>query len=135
AGLSPGRALEPRQPGYPRLFSQRQRRAGPSPAARGRRSRYPRRQLERLGRHFGPLVSGSAFADLPRASVPVPIIYLALFENWPGDLRKTYKWNIPEHPQTLAEYQQLIARHGLASGPIEEGFPADYQDRFSAVAR
>ncbi len=85
--------------------------------------------------HYGPLVSGSAFADLPRASVPVPIIYLALFENWPGDLRKTYKWNIAEHPQTAAEYQQLIARHGLAAGPIEEGFPQDYQERFSAAAR
>jgi hypothetical protein len=85
--------------------------------------------------HYGPLVSGSAFADLPRHGVPVPIIYLALFENWPGDLRRTYQWNIPEHPQTLAEYQQLIARHALTSGPIEEGFPRDYQDRFSAVAR
>jgi hypothetical protein len=85
--------------------------------------------------HYGPLLSGSAFADLPRASVPVPIIYLPLFENWPGDLRRTYKWNIPERPQTLAEYQQLITRHALASGPIEEGFPGDYQDRFSAVAR
>ena len=85
--------------------------------------------------HYGPLVSGSAFADLPRASLPVPIIYLALFENWPGDLRKTYQWNIPEHPQTAAEYQQLITRHALASGPIDEGFPRDYQDRFSAVAR
>jgi len=85
--------------------------------------------------HFGPLVSGSAFADLPRASVPAPIIYLALFENWPGDLRKTYKWNIPEHPLSAAEYQQLITRHALAAGPIEEGFPRDYQDRFSAVAR
>jgi len=85
--------------------------------------------------HYGPLVSGRAFADLPRASIPVPIIYLAMFENWPGDLRKTYKWNIAEHPKTLVEYQQLIARHALASGPIEEGFPLDYQDRFSAVAR
>jgi hypothetical protein len=85
--------------------------------------------------HFGPLVSGSAFADLPRASVPVPIIYLALFENWPGDLRKTYRWNLADHPQTVAEYQQLIARHALTSGPIEEGFPQDYQDRFSAVAQ
>jgi hypothetical protein len=85
--------------------------------------------------HFGPLVSGSAFADLPRASVPVPLIYLALFENWPGDLRKSYRWNIPVRPQNAAEYQQLIARHALESGPIEEGFPRDYQERFSAVAR
>jgi hypothetical protein len=85
--------------------------------------------------HFGPLVSGSAFADLPRASVPVPIIYLALFENWPGDLRRTYKWNLDEHPKTTAEYWDLIQRHALADGPIEEGFPQSYQDRFSAVAR
>jgi len=85
--------------------------------------------------HYGPLVSGSAFADLPRASMPVPIIYLALFENWPGDLRKSYTWNLPDHPKTTAEYQQLIARQALLAGPIEEGFPKDYQDRFSAVAR
>src|SRR5439155_135500 len=26
-------------------------------------------------------------------------------------------------------------RHALASGPIEEGFPPDYQERFSTVAR
>jgi hypothetical protein len=85
--------------------------------------------------HFGPLVSGAAFADLPRASVPVPIIYLALFENWPGDLRKMYKSNIPERAQNEADYRKLIARHALESGPIEEGFPRQYQDRFSAVAR
>ncbi len=85
--------------------------------------------------HFGPLVSGSAFADLPRASVPVPTIYLALFENWPGDLRKQYKWNIPERPRTKDEYNKLIARHALECGPIDSGFPQDYQDRFSAVSR
>lgn len=85
--------------------------------------------------HFGPLVSGSAFADLPRASVPVQAIYLALFENWPGDLRKSYKWNIPERARTTEEYWQQIARHGLQAGLIEDGFPREYQDRFSAVAR
>lgn len=85
--------------------------------------------------HFGPLVSGSAFADLPRASVPVPIIYLALFENWPGDLRKMYKYNIADRPRTKEEYQQLIARHALEAGPIDQGFPREYQDRLSAVAR
>lgn len=85
--------------------------------------------------HFGPMVSGAAFADLPRASVPVETIYLALFENWPGDLRKMYKWNIPERARTTEEYHQLITRHALEAGPIEEGFPREYQDRFSAVAR
>lgn len=85
--------------------------------------------------HYGPLISGSAFADLPRASAPVTNIYLALFENWPGDLRKSYKFNIPERPKTVEEYRQLIARHALEAGPIEEGFPREYQERFSAVAR
>jgi hypothetical protein len=36
--------------------------------------------------------------------------------------------------KTTAEYQQLIARHALSAGPIEEGFPQDYEDGFSAVA-
>jgi hypothetical protein len=84
--------------------------------------------------HYGPLLDGSAFADLPRASVPVPIIYLALFENWPGDLRKNYRPNDYPLPKTTAEYQALIARHGLDSGPIEEAFTPEYQARFSAVA-
>jgi hypothetical protein len=85
--------------------------------------------------HFGPLISGSAFADLPRAAVPVTNIYLALFENWPGDLRKSYKFNITDRPKTADDYRQLITRHALQAGPVEEGFPRDYQDRFSAVVR
>ncbi|HCN77621.1 MAG TPA: hypothetical protein DIT13_10570, partial [Verrucomicrobiales bacterium] len=32
---------------------------------------------------FGPLLDGSAFADLPRGAVPVDAYYLLLNENWP----------------------------------------------------
>lgn len=32
---------------------------------------------------FGPLLDGSAFADLPRGAVPVDAFYLLLNENWP----------------------------------------------------
>jgi len=32
---------------------------------------------------FGPLLDGSAFADLPRGAVPVEAFYLLLNENWP----------------------------------------------------
>ncbi|MBM3748570.1 MAG: DUF4091 domain-containing protein [Acidobacteria bacterium] len=85
--------------------------------------------------HFGPLVDGSAFADLPRAGVPVTNLYLNFHENWPGDLRADYKWNNYPIPATTEEYRALIARHGLEAGPIEEGFSGGYQDRFSAVAR
>jgi hypothetical protein len=84
--------------------------------------------------HFGPLVSGQAFTDLPRAGVPVPNLYLNFFENWPGDLRTAYQWDNYPRPSTTQEYNQTIARHGLEAGPIEEGFSQAYQDRFSAVA-
>lgn len=84
--------------------------------------------------HFGPLVDGSAFADLPRAGVPVTSLYLSFHENWPGDLRSNYKWNNYPAPKTTEEYRHLIARHALEAGPIEEGFPEEYKDRFSAVA-
>jgi len=85
--------------------------------------------------HFGPLVDGSAFADLPRAGVPVTNLYLNFHEDWPSDLRADYKWNDYPKPATTEEYRALIARHGLEAGPIEEGFSQAYQDRFSAVAR
>jgi len=84
--------------------------------------------------HFGPLLDGSAFADLPRAGIPVSDLYLTFHENWPGDLRSNYKWNNYPTPKTTEEYQALITRHALDAGPIEDGFPEEYKDRFSAVA-
>src|SRR5262249_12555049 len=33
-------------------------------------------------RRFGPLLDGSAFADLPRRGVPLECFYLPLHENW-----------------------------------------------------
>ncbi|MGE5610549.1 MAG: hypothetical protein ACM359_14960 [Bacillota bacterium] len=42
-------------------------------------------------RRFGPLFDGSAFADLPRKSVPVESFYLPLNENWPLDVNKAFK--------------------------------------------
>ena len=84
--------------------------------------------------HFGPLLDGSAFGDLPRAWVPITNMYLNLFENWPGDLHTSYKWDNYPRPATTDEYKELIARHGLEAGAIEEGFSQAYQDRFSIVA-
>jgi hypothetical protein len=85
--------------------------------------------------HFGPLVDGSAFNGLPRGEVPIQALYLNFFENWPGDLRASYRWNDYPPPADTEEYRRLIAQHGLDAGPIEEGFPQEYQDRFSAVVR
>lgn len=39
---------------------------------------------------FGPLLDGSAFADLPRAGEPVDVFYLPLCENWPAPIEKNY---------------------------------------------
>ena len=41
-------------------------------------------------RRFGPLLDGSAFADLPRKSVPVDCFYLPLHENWPSQMEGNY---------------------------------------------
>jgi len=84
--------------------------------------------------HWGPLVSGELFKDLPRAGVPVEAMYLPFFEHWPGDLHKHYMPDDPAVPKTPQEYEALIARHTLNAGPIEEEFSTTYQDRFSAVA-
>jgi hypothetical protein len=84
--------------------------------------------------HFGPIVDGSAFADLPRASTPVPAIYLPFFENWPGDLRKSYRFNDYPVAKTEEEYREVVTRHALAASPVEEAFSNEYQERFRAVA-
>lgn len=83
---------------------------------------------------YGPIVGGSAFRDLPRAGVSVPIVYLPFFEGWPGDYRRGYKWDDPTHPRTDAEYQTLLTKHAITAGPIEEGFSQEYKDRGVTVA-
>jgi hypothetical protein len=40
---------------------------------------------------YGPLFDGSAFADLPRAGVPIEAFYLPLNENWPMDHEKHFR--------------------------------------------
>jgi Domain of unknown function (DUF4091) len=41
-------------------------------------------------RRFGPLLEGSAFADLPRKNVPIEVFYLLLHENWPSPIEGNY---------------------------------------------
>lgn len=84
--------------------------------------------------HWGPIVSGELFRDLPRAGIPAHAMYLPFFENWPGDLRKHYRADDPTIPKTADEYDALITKHALTAGPIEQEFSKQYQERFSAVA-
>ncbi|HVN79073.1 MAG TPA: hypothetical protein VMW38_08750, partial [Terriglobia bacterium] len=52
----------------------------------------------------------------------------------PGDLQRSYRFSHPLQINTAEEYRELITRHALEAGPIEEAFSQEYQDRFSAVA-
>jgi len=61
---------------------------------------------------FGPLLDGTAFADLPRAGVPVDAFYLPLNENWPMDHE----------------------RHFRGGYWIESAYPDEYWREFRAAA-
>ena len=57
-------------------------------------------------KRFGPLLDGSAFADLPRKNVPVDIFYLPLHENWPTPMEGNYNgsyWADEAFPQTYRD--------------------------------
>jgi lysophospholipase L1-like esterase len=67
---------------------------------------------------FGPLLNGTAFAKNPRAGVPVPALYLNLYENWPCTLAEGFKFD-------------QSAMHV----DIRNDFTQDYKDGFVAVCR
>ena len=67
---------------------------------------------------FGPLLDGSAFADLPRAGEPVDVFYLPLCENWPAPIEKNYLKTYwidrafrPEYREELSKAFSQFARH------------------------
>lgn len=69
-------------------------------------------------RRFGPLLDGSAFADLPRRAVPLDSLYLPLHENWPGDVFKDYNGSYwadrafpPAYRETFVKVSRLFADH------------------------
>lgn len=78
---------------------------------------------------FGPYLDGSAFADLPRAGVPITHFYLPFHEAWPGDIRAHYKYKA-----TTTDYPDLIAEHALNAPPIEQALNAEFAQGFTNVA-
>ncbi len=69
-------------------------------------------------RRFGPYLDGSAFADLPRKSVPIELFYLPLHENWPTPIDPNYNGNYwadhaftPAYAQAFQEVSRQIAVH------------------------
>ena len=78
---------------------------------------------------FGPLLDGSAFADLPRGKVPTEAIYLPLNENWPMDHEKHFKGGYwienaygPEYWKIFADAAAGFARHFAERGWNETMF-------------
>jgi hypothetical protein len=64
-------------------------------------------------RRFGPLLDGSAFADLPRKNVPIEVFYLPLHENWPTPMEGHYN----------------------GSAWADEAFPSSYWEAFTAASK
>jgi hypothetical protein len=78
---------------------------------------------------FGPLLDGSAFADLPRGAAPVDAFYLLLNENWPMKHDEHFKGGYwIEHAFDDAYWTQFraaaaeIAKHFEAKGWTEPMF-------------
>jgi hypothetical protein len=93
-------------------------------------------------RRFGPLLDGSAFADLPRKGVPVEVFYLPLHENWPSPMEGNYNgsyWADRAFPESyrraFVAASRGMAEHFLARGWTETLFhcllnnKVDYKQR------
>ncbi len=79
--------------------------------------------------HVGPLLDGSAFADCPRAGVPVPVMYLPFHENWPSPINKHYAYKGPPTGP------KCIALHAIFGPPIEQAFSEEYKAAFVQIVR
>ena len=83
-------------------------------------------------RRFGPLLDGSAFADLPRRGVPVDGFYLPLHENWPTPIEGNYNGDYwadraftPAYRKAFVEVARQMAEHFHMKGwkdTIFQGF-------------
>ncbi len=69
-------------------------------------------------KRFGPLLDGSAFADLPRGAVPVECFYLPIHENWPTPMAGNYNGSYwadaafgASYRQALVEVSRQMAQH------------------------
>ncbi|MCX7806833.1 MAG: hypothetical protein N3A38_16850, partial [Planctomycetota bacterium] len=87
----------------------------------------------RFDRDLGPLFDGSLFADNPRRGVPVPTIYLPLFEGWPLNFRDHYRPG--EGVPVIAKTREDRLRHDTLARPIEEAFDDAFKEAFIACVR
>lgn len=74
-------------------------------------------------RRFGPYLDGSAFADLPRKSVPIECFYLPMHENWPTPIEGNYNHDYwadrafpPAYRAALVETSRIFTEHAGRRG-------------------
>ena len=83
----------------------------------------------RWDKRWGRFLDGSAFAKSDRP-VPVPVMYLPFHENWPGELKKYYRFTPSE-----TSYVGMINEHALKAPPIEEAFEPAYGEAFAGLLK
>lgn len=79
-------------------------------------------------RRYLPLLTGQAFTEGLRAGLPVTYFYLPIHENWPGDIRKDYKYNLPIG-NTREDYLKALKEHATLAPPIEQCWQPGYVER------
>lgn len=76
-------------------------------------------------KNLGGLLDGSWFKDNPRAGVPVPTLYLPLFEGWPLNYRNHYN---PGKGVPTSTKEKL--KHDILAKPVHEAVGQAYKDAF-----
>ena len=84
-------------------------------------------------RNLGGLLDGSWFKDNPRSGVPVPTLYLPLFEGWPKNFRKHY--HPGEGVPVTGKDPNAKLRHDAMAKPIEQAMDEGFKTAFINCAR
>ena len=77
-------------------------------------------------RGLGPLLDGTLFAENPRAGVPVPTLYLPLFEGWPKNFRNHYQPG--EGVPINGKDQDAKLKHDTLAKPIDEAMDNGFKN-------
>ena len=75
------------------------------------------------------MLDGTAFRDLPRASVPLATCQIPLGHGYPLKLDRYYRYDGPR------KHKNVGLVHALLCKPIEQAFGDDYKKGFQGVAR
>ena len=81
-------------------------------------------------RNVGPLLSGEAFKDNPRAGVPVKTIYLPVNENWPSPMAANFDPGVD-----LSSEKTWKAELDVFGKAPEAAFSQAYKDAMSACVK